>query len=64
MAHLHNPVDYSDRQATIAAAKNAVARLNAIITDIDGYTTAQLKAALKDIATYERALIRIVAGSI
>lgn len=64
MAHIYNPTEYSDRQATLAAAKNAVVRLNDIIANIDTYTTPQLKAALKDIATYERALIRIVAGSL
>ena len=64
MAHIYNPTEHSDRLATIAAAKTAVARLNDIIANVDTATTGQLKAALKDVATYEKHLIKLVAGSL
>ena len=68
MAHVHDPVKFServaDRDAMLAAAQAAVTRLNAIISNIDTYTTAQLKTALQDVATYERALIKIVARQV
>jgi len=62
MAHIYNPTEHADRLAVIAAAKNAVTRLNEIIATVDGANTAQLKTALKDIATYEKHLIKLVAG--
>jgi hypothetical protein len=68
MAHVHDPVKFServtDRDAILAAAQAAVTRLNAIIANIDGYNTAQLKTALQDVAQYERSLIRIVARQV
>lgn len=64
MAHKFNPTEYADRKHTIEAAKAAVARLQQIEANIDAATTAQLKAALKDMARYERHLIRIVVGGL
>lgn len=64
MVHRFNPTEYAGRKQTIEAAKAAVARLQQIEANIDAATTAQLKAALKDIATYERHLIRIVVGGL
>lgn len=64
MAHAFDQTKYDDRKAKLAAAKAAVANLNVIINNIDTATTAQLKGALKDIATYEKHLIRIVAGEV
>ena len=65
MAHVHNPTTFAervtDRDAMLAAATAAVTRLTEIITNIDTYTTAQLKAALQDVARYERALVKVVA---
>ena len=68
MAHVHNPTTFAervaDRDAVVAAATAAVTRLTAIIANVDGYNTAQLKTALQDVATYERALIKIVARQV
>lgn len=64
MAHKYDPTKYADRQATIQAAKAAVANLNVIIANADTATTAQLRQGLKDMAQYEKALIRIVAGEV
>ena len=68
MAHVHQPADFTARTQDAAdvraAAAAAVTRLTAIIANVDTYTTAQLKEALKDIAQYERALIRIVARQV
>lgn len=48
----------------LSAASAAVTRLTEIVANIDTYTTAQLKAALHDMAQYERALIKIVARQV
>ena len=64
MAHKYDPTAYTDRTATIAAAKTAVTRLNQIITNIDAATTAQIKTAISDMANYEKYLIKLVAGSL
>jgi len=64
MPHIYDPTEHSARLATIAAAKNAVIRLNEIIANVDTATTAQLKTALKDVATYEKHLIKLVAWSL
>ena len=68
LTHKHDPAVFTarvnDRDAMIAAATSAVARLTEIVANIDSYTTAQLKTALQDIAQYERSLIRIVARSV
>ena len=68
LSHKHDPAVFTarvnDRDAMIAAATSAVARLTEIVANIDSYTTAQLKTALQDIAQYERSLIRIVARSV
>lgn len=64
MAHRFDPTLYADRNATITAARAAVTRLNQIIAGIDAATTAQIKEGVKDMAMYEKALIRIVAGSV
>ena len=65
LTHKHDPAVFTarvnDRDAMIAAATNAVARLTEIVQNIDSYTTAQLKTALQDVAQYERALVKIVA---
>jgi hypothetical protein len=64
MAHKFNPTDYADRAATREAARNAVARLNQIISGIDAATTAQIKTAIKDMAGYDKHLIKLVVGSL
>jgi len=50
----------TDKASLLTQAATAVTRLNEIIAGVDGMTTAQLKTALKDIAKYERALIKRV----
>ena len=64
MAHKYDPTKYADRAATLQAAKDAVAQLNVIIANADTATTAQLRQGLKDMAIYEKHLIRIVAGEV
>jgi hypothetical protein len=59
-----NPTKYSGRKAQIDAARNAITRLQQIEANIVGSTAAQTQQAVKDIATYERHLIRIVAGEV
>lgn len=48
--------------ATEAQIKAALTRLEQII-NASGGTLAQTQAALKDVATYERALIKVVTGA-
>ncbi len=64
MAHKFDLADYTDQQAVIAAAKTAVTRLQQIEANVVGATTANTQAAIKDMATYERHLIRLVVGSL
>lgn len=64
MIHKFNSVKYTSKQSAIEAAKNAISRLTEIIDNVDGATTAQIKAGIKDMAIYERHLVRIVAGEL
>lgn len=65
MAHIFDNSDFAERIGSRddlrTQAIAAVARLTDIITNAGAYTTAELRAALQDMAQYERALIRIVA---
>lgn len=65
LTHKYDPATFTARTTDAAdvraAAQAAMTRLSSIITNIDSYTTPQLKDALKDVAQYERALIKIVA---
>jgi hypothetical protein len=62
MAHKHNPTDYSNRQTVITAARNAITRLQQIEAGVVGANIAQSQEAIKDMAGYERHLIRLVVG--
>jgi hypothetical protein len=64
MAHKHNPASYTDRQTVITAARNAIARLQQIEANVEGANTAQTQTAIKDMAGYERHLIRLVVGGL
>ena len=59
-----DPTRYASRKDNLDAARTAITRLDQIIAGIDAATTAQIKTGIKDMATYEKHLIRIVAGEL
>ena len=62
MAHKHNPAAFASREQLLTAARNAITRLEQIEAAVNP-TNAQRDAAIKDLATYEKHLIRaFVAG--
>ena len=63
MAHRFDVTKYTERNSSLTAARNAVTRLNEIINNIDGATTAQVKDGIKDLATYEKHIIKVLTGS-
>lgn len=64
MAHKFNQSKFDDRKAKLQAAKNAVVTLNQIIANVEGSNITQSQTAIKNIATHQKALIRIVAGEV
>lgn len=56
--------EYDDRKQKLQAARNAVSTLDTIIASVEGSTAAQTQTAVKQVAQHQRAIIRVVAGSL
>ena len=63
MAHKHDPAKFTDREAKIAAARTAIARLQQIQSTASP-TNAQVIQAIRDMALYDEHVIRIVAAGV
>ena len=59
-----DPAKYATRKTRLEAARTAVTRLEQIEANIEGANLANSQTAIKDMATYEKHLIRIVAGEL
>ena len=64
LTHNHDATEYADRQATITAAKAAMATCQTIIDSIDAADITQAKTAIGLLAQHQKKIIRLLVGQV